>query len=155
MGWEPLIGYYSYMVGALMFNINTVLGYFSGLTKAESTWIMWFPAVLGSVLFTLGGVLECYHNKVWTCQCTVINWVSISNCLGGMCFLFAASCGMACVEPSKWFVDFPYLVGSLLFLIGSTLALTLWKDESYGLAFINEINIKRTVESRKQKLILD
>ena len=94
LGWEPLIGYYSYMIGALLFNVNTVLGYFGHLNKAESTWLMWFPAVIGSVLFSVGGILECYHNRVWNFKCTVIEWTSICNCLGALCFLFAATGGM-------------------------------------------------------------
>jgi len=56
----------SYMIGATLFNVNTVLGYDPNLLNWEKSWLMWFPAALGSVLFTLGGFLECYHNRVWT-----------------------------------------------------------------------------------------
>jgi len=66
LGWEPLLGYMSYMIGATLFNVNTVLGYDPNLLNWEKSWLMWFPAALGSVLFTLGGFLECYHNRVWT-----------------------------------------------------------------------------------------
>lgn len=65
LGWEPVVGYISYMIGALLFNVNTILGYDSKLLPWETKWLCWFPAVLGSLLFTLGGFLECYHNHIW------------------------------------------------------------------------------------------
>ena len=40
LGWEPLVGYFCFMIGALLFNVNCVFGYFSGsISKEVATWI--------------------------------------------------------------------------------------------------------------------
>lgn len=82
-------------------------------------------------------------------------WVSILNFLGGCLFLFAATCGTAGLEPSKWLIDFTYLVGSILFLVASSILLFLWKSESYGLGFMPELNVKRSKDTTKQAKILE
>jgi hypothetical protein len=156
LGWEPLVGYASYMIGAALFNVNTVLGYDPDLLPWEASWLMWFPAAIGSALFTLGGFLECYHNRVWNFECgKAVFWVSICNFFGGVLFLFAATCGTAGLKPSKWLIDLTYLVGSILFLIGSSILLFLWKSESYGLGFIKELNVVRSKDTEKQRKILE
>jgi len=75
--------------------------------------------------------------------------------MGGFLFLFAASCGMAGVEGEleQWMVNFVYLMGSIFFMFGAIIALYMWKGEHYGLAFISEINVKRT-STPKMDMIL-
>jgi len=51
-------------------------------------------------------------------------------------------------------VKFPNLLGSFGFLIGSFLVLIMWKSESYGLAFISDLNVRRTVDTKKQTALL-
>lgn len=113
------------------------------------------PAVLGSILFTSGGALECYHNSIWKAKCSnLIAWISVINTLGALFFLVAATSGFLGVKNSKWWVDFTYIVGSGFFLIGSLMVLHMWNGESYGLAFIHEINMKRTEDTEQQKVLL-
>jgi hypothetical protein len=131
LGWEPIVGYFCFMIGALLFNLGCVMGYFSGsVTKAETTWITWFSQVLGSILFTVGGGIECYHNEIWHFKCmNLAHWVSLINFIGGALFLFAATCGMIGMseELGIWLIDLPYTIGSGMFLIGSFFLMILWK----------------------------
>jgi hypothetical protein len=101
--------------------------------------------LLGSVLFTVGGSLEVYHNDIRAFKCdSVVHWLSLSNCLGGLLFLLAAFSGMVGVEDYERLVAWPYLLGSCSFLVGALLALWMWKDEHYGLGLISEINVTRS-----------
>ena len=71
------------------------------------------------------------------------------NCFGGFLFLFAATAGIIGVEDENmamWLVDFTYLIGSIAFMIGSLIALWLWKGENYGLGMLSEMNVKRENE---------
>ena len=120
LGWEPIIGYLAFMGGSILFNINCSLGYCTTLTPDQTTWFVWFPAVLGCILFVLGSALECYHNRVWYFKpCNLTHWVSVLNFLGSLAFLFAALCGMFGVENELWLVSFPYTLGSGFFLIAA------------------------------------
>jgi len=150
LSWEPLWGYIFYFVGALFFNINTVADFFTWGTWGKRL-VVWLPAFLGSGCFTAGGFLECYHNWPLNDPTNLVNWLAIMNTIGGVCFWIAASCGLFEVENAKWYVDFPYLVGSIAFGLGSFCALWMWKNEHYGLGLISEINIERE-DNREQEL---
>ena len=155
MGWEPLVGYVCYMIGALLFNLNTAMSYCNLSEWAEKTF-GWGPAVLGSILFTVGGVLECYHNKVWKCECgKLVWWLSVCNCLGGVFFCVAAICGIIGVEGEvyNWLVNFTYLVGSAWFFFGAIAAILMWKGENYGLGLISEINVVKDDDTRLQEIL--
>merc|ERR1719336_2354288 len=125
------------MVGALAFNVNTVVDFIPGRNEAETRWFAWGPAVVGSVLFTVGGVLECYHNSIWNiCRKDGPNasvfWLSFCNAIGGMLFLVAAASGFVGgldYDQYNWLVNFPYLAGSLAFWFGSYFSLWMWKNE--------------------------
>ena len=148
LSWEPLVGYFSYVIGAVFFNWNTAMA-FAVLTPTEEQFASWGPAVLGSILFALGGSLEIYHNWETVKICKAgdpVYWISVFNCFGGWMFLLAATCGFAGLEYEnyQWLVNFPYLIGSVAFLFGALSALVLWKSERYGLGFISEINVKRS-----------
>lgn len=144
LSWEPLVGYVSYVIGAFFFNINTAMGYVEDLTPQQEKLYVWLPGILGSMLFTFGGYLECHHNNAWRFKYNdIVHWLSWCNFLGGILFLLAATCGIAAVEDSKWWVDFPYLLGSIFFMFGALLALWMWKGEHYGLGLVSEINIVR------------
>ena len=125
--WEPLVGYIAYMVGALLFNLNTGLSYASVSDPVEK-YVIWMAATLGSVLFTLGGYFECNHNSVFKgFKCgSLTHWLSVFNFLGGIFFLIAGVCGMIGIEDetaSMWLIDGTYLVGSAFFLFGGFCAL--------------------------------
>ena len=139
LSWEPMLGYLSYMIGAILFNVNTLAGFLS-LSPLQAKLIEWLPAVLGSVFFTVGGVLECYHNRVWHFKPhDSVHWLSLCNTVGALLFLFAATSGLVGVGgalSSKWMIDFTYLLGSIFFMVGAFLALWMWKSEHYGLGLI-------------------
>lgn len=85
----------------------------------------------------------------------LVNWLAIMNTIGGVCFWIAASCGLFEVENAKWYVDFPYLIGSIAFGMGSFCALWMWKNEYYGLGLISEINIEREDNREKELDVLE
>lgn len=139
-----------YMFGALAFNVNTILGFFD-IPRV----VIWLPAILGSIGFVVGGLLECFRNKVFSqFKNSAGQLVSLTNAIGGLLFLVAATTGIntgLSKAITMWVVDFPYLVGSVCYLIGSIISLWMWKDEQYGLSKLPEINlgprIKEPVEA--------
>ena len=148
LSWEPLVGYVSYFVGALAFNVNTVVGALPDveLSPLAEFLLVWAPAIFGSLAFTLGGLLECAHNRVWRCDvASSAFWLSTFNALGAVLFLVAGLAGAAGATGAaeQWAVNFTYLVGSLLFMAGSLVALWMWKGEHYGLGLVSELNISR------------
>jgi len=152
LGWEPLAGYICYMFGALFFNVNTTYGLGNNFDEWTKKFVVDFPAVIGSVLFTAGGFLECTHNAPLFTNCNLLSpilWLSFLNTFGGFMFLFAAICNMCEIssEEYKWLVDFTYLIGSIAFAFGSFIALWLWKGENYGLGLISEINVHQEEDS--------
>jgi hypothetical protein len=130
LGWEPLIGYFAYIIGAILFNVNTGLG-FNSLNEFQEKVYVWLPAVVGSVLFSLGGGLECYHNKIWKWNCgNPTHWLSLFNFVGGLLFLWAGVAGIIGVADehlSMLMIDLTYLLGSACFLFGGVIALWMWK----------------------------
>jgi tetrahydromethanopterin S-methyltransferase subunit D len=64
LGWEPLVGYFSYMIGAILFNINGSIAY-AELSENAERWVVGLAAMLGGLLFTVGGFFECTHNHVF------------------------------------------------------------------------------------------
>ena len=140
LAWEAIVGYFCYIVGAAFFNINTIAGFVE--TEAAAA-LYWPCAVVGSILFTAGGLLECTQNhlhKGFDC-CSLEHWLSLCNFVGGFLFLFAAASGsIPAAEPDLWLVDFTYLVGSISFMFGGVIALSMWKNEHYGLGLIKDLN---------------
>eukprot|EP00971_Amphidinium_carterae_P137489 2724799-Amphidinium_carterae.1 len=88
VSWEAILGYVSYVIGALFFNVNTLLG----LCGVESKIWVWGTAAVGSALFVVGGAVESYHNRVHH-QCiphSQAQALSICNTVGALFFLFAS-----------------------------------------------------------------
>ena len=74
--------------------------------------------------------------------------LSLANLVGGVFFLLAATSGFigtASPTAAVWLVDIPYFLGSAAFMVGSFLALWMWKSEHYGLGLLTEINVTRDV----------
>lgn len=140
LAWEAIIGYLCYIFGALFFNVNTVAGFIETDVAAG---LYWPCAVAGSALFTAGGVLECTQNHLHRGfdVRSLEHWLSLCNFLGGFSFLLAATSGsVPSAKPTLWLVDFVYLVGSVLFMLGGFIALFMWKAEHYGLGLIKDLN---------------
>ena len=141
---ESIVGYLSYLVGALFFNINTVAGFLK-LDDWTERGLVWIPAILGSLGFCIGRVIEMRLNKACPFQCTSpTHWLAVGNTVGAFLFLtagVAGSLGLQDDDLEFWLVDFTYLVGSVAFLVGSHCGLWLWKDERFGLGLISELNV--------------
>ena len=110
---------------------------------------MWVPAVLGSIFFVVGGVLECVHNDVAAMKrWGHTQWLSVFNALGGVLFLVGSVAGAAAwlvdgvggAGLERWLVDVAYLSGSACFGAGSIIMVWLWKNERYGLGLLRELN---------------
>ena len=95
------------------------------------------------MLFT---VAECHRNAVWTqlrrgCGsfCSAVVWLSVFDFIGGLLFLLAATTGAVQAATggshaiAHWLVDFPYMVGSFLYVVSSTCSLWMWKSDQFGL----------------------
>ena len=158
VSWEPLVAYPAYLIGALLFNVNTVAGLVSMGFGAEEGYV-WLPAVLGSVGFVIGGFVECHRNAVWSRfrrgglkeLVSAVVGLSICSAIGGVLFLVAATTGAVDLKAmemdnaaaemlSHWLVDGSYLIGSLFFVIGSLCGVWMYKAEQFGLGLVPEIN---------------
>eukprot|EP00462_Mataza_sp_D1_P006873 CAMPEP_0175122158 /NCGR_PEP_ID=MMETSP0087-20121206/1568_1 /TAXON_ID=136419 /ORGANISM="Unknown Unknown, Strain D1" /LENGTH=238 /DNA_ID=CAMNT_0016403779 /DNA_START=107 /DNA_END=820 /DNA_ORIENTATION=+ len=121
VSWHGIIATALYLFGAAAFHLNTLLGFFTVSRAVE-----WFPATVGSLCFVVGGVLEVLRNDCFTkFENSAGQWVSISNAVGGLLFLIAATTGInsgLSHQVMLWAVDFPYLIGSIAYLIGSIIS---------------------------------
>ena len=98
------------------------------------------------MLHLWGGGVECVKNEIWRFDyASAEHWVSIFNTAGGIGFFVAGVAGIDGVTGGAftWWVDCAYLVGSLLFLAGSSVMLWMWKSEHYGLGMIRDLNVER------------
>jgi len=156
LSWEPIIGYVCYVVGALAFNVNTL----GGLCGVENKMVVWGAATLGSILFSVGGALESYHNKlhlnILGIPRTLAQALSWFNTVGALLYLIASLCGFFQLTDVEeiWLIDFVYLLGSLAFAAGGLISLWMWKSESYGLGLISEMNVPRLEEGNEHEVVL-
>ena len=148
IGWEPPIGYFAYFIGSILFNIMLTVSYFQ-ITFVETEILVWTPATLGGLLFTVGGFCEFYHNKAWKFDFSSTHWLVSLNFVGAILFLVGGLGGLFNVDHDVyyWMTDFSYLVGSSFFMIGGVLGLWLWKSENYGLGLLSEMNVVREHEN--------
>ena len=151
-------GYFAtlcYFVGAVLYVVNTATAFlFPAAPPTAVLLLEWLPAVAASALFCLGALFEFYHNTGGGPE-TLAFWVCLYYLLGSICFLAASLCGLALVrgdaerlfrlpreEATVTYVDMPYLLGSLLFLVGAWAQLQMWKNDQFGLAFIRDVNMR-------------
>lgn len=152
--WRAVAGYSAYTLGALCFNVNTVASYMT-LDEWQVDAFVWLAGTLGALGFTIGSVLECYTNKIWLLKLRTCEWwLSVCNFVGSIGFLISGVSGLSHSENAKWTEDFPYLVGSLAFMLGALFTLWLWKCEQYGLGFMPEINIRRPAVEPNSEAVL-
>ena len=145
-----LTGYWgslSYFAGAVAFQVAVSAALFTPHLPTRSVFtIEWIPQATGGLLFTIAACIEWWKNRDATASMHVF-WVCQFYLLGSLLFLFAASVGTYLSfigeERKEWttsFVDLPYMLGSLAFLLGAWVQLLMWKLEQFGLGFIGEIN---------------
>lgn len=143
INWKALLGYSSYLFGAILYNVNTISGYFK-LTDLEDTMLVGLTSLFGALAFTAGAILECITNKIWLMHLSDgAWWVSVANLIGSLGYTVAGFSMTVKVEGTQnvdWLVNAPYLVGSAGFMIGGIATMWLWKSEQYGLGFLPEMN---------------
>ena len=96
--------YLAYIVGACLFNVNTAASIFPEPPKE----VVWLPAIAGSFLFAVGGILECVHNHVVSkFEGSHAQWLSLCNAAGGVLFLAASIAGYLPLESETedWAVN--------------------------------------------------
>eukprot|EP00931_Biecheleriopsis_adriatica_P086128 TRINITY_DN6084_c0_g1_i2.p1 TRINITY_DN6084_c0_g1~~TRINITY_DN6084_c0_g1_i2.p1 ORF type:complete len:547 (+),score=100.33 TRINITY_DN6084_c0_g1_i2:177-1643(+) len=130
-----------YFTGVLTFLVGMIAEMTPGLPEeiAEPTLVWAF--VLGSVQFTLGGAAECIENEVFSCKCNFsAGYVGAAlNLFGGICFLAGSLCPVFTDQLGYW-ANVLFGIGSVGFLLGSSVMLIMWRDEQYGLTFLAVIN---------------
>lgn len=136
-----------YFVGASFFQIAVFAAVFTpGLTTRKQLVWEWIPQAMGGALFTVAACFEAWHNRS-AAATSYVFWVCTFYLAGSILFLVAASFGtyLTANEDSEealhiTYVDLPYLIGSVAFAAGAWVQLLMWKNEQFGLGFINEIN---------------
>jgi hypothetical protein len=143
LNWKAFYGYNSYLFGAVLYNVNTISGYFE-LDSLQETLLVGLTALLGALAFLLGALLECSANKVWEMQISRgAWWISVANLVGSAGYTLAGFSMVVKVEGTQsvdWLVNVPYLLGSAGFMVGALFTMWLWKGEQYGLGFMPEMN---------------
>ena len=56
LGWKPAAGYLLYFIGAVLFNVNTIVILLEVETQWEKELFIWLPAILGSLCFLAGNL---------------------------------------------------------------------------------------------------
>jgi len=157
MSWKTLHGVIWNFVGAIAFNVDTLLSYVNGLNLLEIELFLWGSATLGGLGFTIGGLLECNFNRVWELDRikTAAWWISMCNTIGGVLFLVAGVSGELQLGANIdwWLIDFTYFVGSIYFFIGGIFSLWMWKCEQYGLGMIPEMNVAPRRQSLREDVL--
>jgi len=116
----------------------------------SSTWLpnnLWYVLTGGggSFCFMVGGYLEGEHNNWrqfdWETWSRMPVQMSLINFLGATLFLwgYLPSTGHWASHTGTttyiWMVATPFTVGSILFALGSWMALFMWKQQQFGLGF--------------------
>jgi len=93
----------------------------------------------GSLGFLMGGLAEMVENGCFTtCKYDAGYWGAILNTLGAIWFLIGA---LLFFSPGNTFwAYFCFGVGSVIFTLGSSIMIIMWKDEQFGLTFFTALN---------------
>ena len=126
---------FCYFCGMILYVIATgvaVLGYWFEVWSIQWWLLSQGPVFIGGLFFALGGflgLLQRYTDKL-------SRIISVLSCLGGIMF-FVAGIGQFFSDPLIvfWMVKIPYTIGSVSYLISSTLGLWQWHSGYDGNEF--------------------
>jgi len=155
---ESYVGAVSYLAGSLLYNVGTLFGcdFMENLyavppvDKILPIILASSPNVIGGVCFAIGGAMEMKINNFFSFDFQDIGWwVSFFN--GGGGFLFFVGGLADCFVPrfsrksdaylnSVLITITPYFIGSLMYFLGSTLLLWMWKSDQFGLGLMRWMN---------------
>jgi len=133
------------------------------------TLVMDIPAITGSMCFIVGAVLEGEYNT-WRKCCSntsiysklpVIQAYSYTG--GAVMFLLGYSCmwhhwsAESHARADRW-VNRPFVLGSIFFLMGSVCDIIMWKKKIYGLGFAKTLSpskksVMTQVDWRQQAML--
>jgi hypothetical protein len=140
----PYYASVTFFIGVLVFAIGLAAEMIPGIPEAVEQPVLQWSFLLGSILFVLGGLAECIDSDVFTSLKFDKGYVgALCNMLGGMGFLIGAILA--------WFdsysSNFAYGVGSVIYLLGSSVMIIMWEDQQYGLTFLAVLN---QIESQRR-----
>eukprot|EP00928_Gymnodinium_smaydae_P052838 TRINITY_DN36989_c0_g1_i1.p1 TRINITY_DN36989_c0_g1~~TRINITY_DN36989_c0_g1_i1.p1 ORF type:complete len:521 (+),score=69.61 TRINITY_DN36989_c0_g1_i1:82-1563(+) len=125
-----------YFMGVLVFGVG-LAAEFSPLPEEAIGVVLRWSFLIGSIMFTVGGLMECIENEVFTSLSFSKGYVgAVLNTLGGVGFVV----GAVLAWWDAYWSNFAYGVGSAIFLFGSSTMIIMWKDEQYGLTFLAVLN---------------
>lgn len=105
-----------------------------------------YAFIFGATCFLAGGVVECVQNygniTRRSCSSSLGFVVGFLNSLGGACYL-----------SGSWTLDaylgnFLFGVGSIIFIVSSSIQIWMWKDEQFGLSFLAALNDYHSLSQR-------
>eukprot|EP00928_Gymnodinium_smaydae_P008207 TRINITY_DN12985_c0_g1_i1.p1 TRINITY_DN12985_c0_g1~~TRINITY_DN12985_c0_g1_i1.p1 ORF type:complete len:530 (+),score=101.64 TRINITY_DN12985_c0_g1_i1:77-1591(+) len=91
----------------------------------------------GSLLFVLGSIAECIESETFKPPCLdKAGLAALMNLAGSCSFLL----GSLIINRDGYVSNVSFGVGAAFFTIGSSIQVTMWKDEQYGLTFLAALN---------------
>lgn len=155
-----------YMIGGVLYNFCTLFPLLTVPPEAKATLRLWLdtvPIVLGGFLFWLGGYLEMigcmYFIKEGTHWWSPSRWdfwpldieksSCINNMVGGFLFFLPPLLEQKPFvdwvygeneKAKEWWTGLLWGVGSILYVAGGALQIWLWKGDSFGMAYIHQLN---------------
>jgi hypothetical protein len=88
----------------------------------------------------MGGLVQCIENEVFASLDITTAWVgSLLTLLAGLIYLLAATLAFLPAVQGYW-PSLCFGVGSIVYLLGGSLQLVLWRDNQFGLTYMSVIN---------------
>eukprot|EP00812_Abedinium_dasypus_P009278 NODE_297_length_1691_cov_301.372861.p1 GENE.NODE_297_length_1691_cov_301.372861~~NODE_297_length_1691_cov_301.372861.p1 ORF type:complete len:456 (-),score=119.60 NODE_297_length_1691_cov_301.372861:161-1528(-) len=138
--WLSVGACFSYLIGSVLFMFAYTVP-FCNPSSEQTLWLSTVPNTVGSILFTVGAVMEClvndfYSHPRWR---GATFWVCQSFVAGGI--LFTVPNMAACFgSDSILWVHIPFTVGSAAYTVGSLLCFCLYRESQIGLAQLPVLN---------------
>mmetsp|Transcript_57644 Transcript_57644/g.122606 ORF Transcript_57644/g.122606 Transcript_57644/m.122606 type:complete len:470 (-) Transcript_57644:271-1680(-) len=152
-----LVGAAGYLVGAIFYTISQVSDFFA-LDEGTHAMLIDWPLIIGGLLFFLSGCCELIINNVFTSPPTsLVWWVSVMNCYGGLTFWLSACPSIFPGESATIFA----VTGTITYLIAAVLSLLMWRGEQFGGAMIPALNrvghvaVKRDPNTKNGLLVIE
>jgi len=125
-----------YLTGVLVFGVGLAAD-FIPMSASLSSPVKLYSFVLGSILFTLGAIAECIQNNVFTSIDIHKGWLgAFFNLVGGTGFLMGAILAFS----DSFSSNLSYGVGSILYMVSSSISIFMWQDQQFGLTFLAVLN---------------
>jgi len=132
----PYYASVAYLTGVLVFGVG-VSAEFIPMPASMSSPMKLYSFVLGGLLFLVGSIAECIQNNVFTSMEIHKGWLgAFFNLLGGLGFCVGAILAFSDDVPS----NLTYGVGSIMYMVSSSISIFMWQDQQFGLTFLAVLN---------------